>query len=196
MAIIASVVTCVSCRATGIARLRPLLITGLLLVGGIALHTAGLYSDIVKLYSRNMLWLHRPPYFAYPLEYPVLLGGFMWLTSLVPLPSGPAPFFALTALLLAGMGLAVVQLGSRFVGVDRALLACSPALGLYVALNWDMAGVLLLVMALLALQQQRHGRGGALLAAATWFKFFPIILVPLVIIDRLIRRRVCVLSSV
>ena len=64
-----------------------------------------------------------------------------------------------------------------------------PALPLYVALNWDLLGVAALVGALFAVRRRRDGLGAVLLAAAVWLKLFPIVFVPLILLERLCQRR-------
>jgi uncharacterized membrane protein len=60
---------------------------------------------------------------------------------------------------------------------------------LYTVLNWDMLSILLTVAALFCFRRDRDGWGALLLTAAIWTKFFPIVLVPLVLLDRVLRRR-------
>jgi len=67
------------------------------------------------------------------------------------------------------------------------LFTLSPALALYVNLNWDMWGVLLMVVALLLFVRERDGPATAVLAAAVWTKFFPIVFLPFLIVDQLRR---------
>lgn len=164
----------------------PLVIVGVSMLCGILVHTLGLYSDINKLYVRDALWLHRLPYIDYPLEYPVLLGWFMWLLGFVP---GLWGHFFATSALLACCGVFIVWVAPQFAGANRWYLALAPALPLYVALNWDLLGVAALVGALLAVRQRRDGVGAVLLAAAVWLKLFPIVFVPLLLLERLCRRR-------
>ena len=54
-----------------------------MMVLGVFLSFAGLYSDIGMLYTRDQLWLHRIPYIDYPLEYPVGIGMVNWFAALV-----------------------------------------------------------------------------------------------------------------
>jgi hypothetical protein len=68
------------------------------------------------------------------------------------------------------------------------LFVLSPALALYVSLNWDAWGILLMVASLLLFARDRDGWGAAVLAAAVWTKFFPIVFLPLLLLDRLHRR--------
>jgi hypothetical protein len=85
--------------------------------------------------------------------------------------------------------LLVVWLTGRFEGASPWLLALSPALALYVPLNWDMSGILLTVGALWLFRRRRPEWGMLALSAAIWVKLFPVVIVPLVLLDRLLARR-------
>jgi uncharacterized membrane protein len=147
----------------------------------------GAYSDITSLYFRDQLWNHPVPYFGYALEYPVGMGILIWLVGFIN--TGVMPYFLATALIMIVCGVAVFRLGEHFAGANLWLLALSPTLPLYTVLNWDWFGILPTVAALLCFRRNRDGWGAVLLAAAVWIKFFPIVLVPLVLLDRVLRRR-------
>jgi hypothetical protein len=164
----------------------PLVVAALLLAGGVALHSVALYSDIPALYARDHLAGHPVPYFGYPLEYPVGMGLVIWLLGFV---HGARAYFLATAAVLAVAGALTVRLGRAIPGANLWILALSPALLLYTALNWDMLAILLLVGAFILLGRGRDRWGALLLAGAVWTKFFPIVVVPLVVLDRLLRRR-------
>jgi uncharacterized membrane protein len=167
--------------------IRQLICAAILMALSAALRLGGLYSDIALLYSRDQLWRHPIPYIDYPNEYPVGIGALSWALSY--LPGGQVPYLLATAAVMLLAGLLVVWLGRQFAGARPWLLALSPALLCYTALNWDMLAILLLVVAFLALRRGHDAAGGGLLAAAVWTKFFPIVVVPLVILDHLLRRR-------
>ena len=145
----------------------------------------GVYSDIPMLYFRDGLANHPRPYFDYPLEYPIGTGLVIYLLTLATY-SMPQ-YFVLTSLAMSVCGLVTVALVQRFPRGNVWLFALSPALALYVNLNWDMWGVLLMVAALLLFVRERDGPATALLAAAVWTKFFPIVFLPFLILDRLRR---------
>lgn len=147
----------------------------------------GAYSDITSLYFRDQLWLHPVPYFGYFVEYPVGMGWLIWLIGFVN--QSVMAYFLVTAAVMIVSGLLVFWLGSKFEHANLWLLALSPTLPLYTVLNWDMFGVLLTIAALLLFRRNRDGWGTILLAAAVWTKFFPIVLVPLVVIDRALKQR-------
>jgi uncharacterized membrane protein YwzB len=147
----------------------------------------GTYSDITSLYFRDKLWLHPVPYYGYAVEYPVGMGWLIWLISFIN--QGVMPYFYATAVVMIISGLFIFWLGRSFEGANLWLLALSPTLPLYVVLNWDMFGILLTVAALLCFRRDRDGWGTLLLAASVWTKFFPIVLVPLIVVDRVLKGR-------
>lgn len=147
----------------------------------------GAYSDITSLYFRDHLWNHPLPYFEYPLEYPVGMGVLIWLIGFVN--DSVTSYLLASAVVLMACGLAMLMLGFRFKGANLWIFALSPTLPLYTVLNWDLYGILLTVAALLCFRRDRDRWGAVLLAAAVWAKFFPIVLVPLVLLDRVLRRR-------
>lgn len=183
-------------------RILPLLCAGVMLAAGLWLRAPTLafrtsqyqsqfnkyaferfsYSDIGSLYFRDKLWKHPRPYFDYPLEYPVGTGALIYaLNSARQLRS----YFLVSTLFLAICGLAIAWLIPLFPRGRIWLMVLSPALPLYVNLNWDMWAVLLTVGALL-LHMRGHARWcGVVLAAAVWTKFFPVVVVPLLLIDHL-----------
>lgn len=147
----------------------------------------GAYSDITSLWFRDQLWLHPAPYFDYRVEYPVGMAVLIWLIGFVN--SGVMPYLYATAAVMIASGLLVIWLGHRFEGANMWLLALSPTLPLYIVLNWDMFSIVLTVAALLLFRRNRDGWGSFLLAAAVWTKFFPIVLLPLVLLDRVLKGR-------
>lgn len=147
----------------------------------------GAYSDIPFLYFRDHLWEHPRPYFDYVLEYPVGLGVYIWLTSFFN--SSVSLFFLVSALGLALCGLLVVWFGLHIEGANLWLLVLSPAFVIYAALNWDFLAIAPFVLSLLLFRRDRDDWGAAMLTVSVWIKFFPVVVLPVVIADRLIRRR-------
>ena len=149
-------------------------------------HMGG-YTDIASLFFRNRMWLHRLPYVHYAFEYPVGTGLFAWLTSLVG--AGVGTYLAVNAIVLGAFGLLTIWLLRRFEGANPWLLALSPALALYVVLNWDLVSIASLVVALVLFDRRRDAWGAVALGVATWTKFFPIIVLPVVLCARLLEGR-------
>lgn len=140
------------------------------------------YSDIASLYFRDNLTDHPRPYLDYPLEYPVGIGFLIYLLNLAT--SSMPQYFLLTSLAMTVSALWTAVLVLNFPRGRVWLFALSPALAFYVNLNWDMWGVLLMSVSLLLFARERDRWGAAVLAAAVWTKFFPVLFLPLVMMDR------------
>jgi hypothetical protein len=147
----------------------------------------GAYSDISHLFYRDHIGAHPMPYFDFRFEYPVLTGVFVWVASFVH--SSVAAYFLSSTCLLLVLALVAVWVISRIDGANPWLFAAAPALALYGTLNWDLLGICLLVIALYLFQRGRDGFGAAALALATSAKFFPIVLLPIVLALRLAEGR-------
>jgi hypothetical protein len=141
------------------------------------------YSDVASLWFRDGLADQPRPYFDYQFEYPVGIGLFVYAVNAVS--SNLSDYFLLTSMILGAATLAALWLVDLFPRGNVFLFALSPALALYVNLNWDAWGVLLMVAALLLFVRGRDGWGSVALAAAVWTKFFPVVFVPLLLADRL-----------
>jgi uncharacterized membrane protein len=147
----------------------------------------GAYSDIASLYFRDHLWHHPLPYLDYRFEYPVLTGAFVALASLVHTSVGA--YLLVSAVPLVGCGVAILWLLARFEGANPWLLALSPALALYVVLNWDLLALAATVGAVVLYVRGRDLPATGLLALGVWLKLFPLLLLPLVLARRLAQRR-------
>lgn len=150
------------------------------------------YSDIIGLALRDPATI---PYVRYPLEYPQIIGTFIWLTHLAsgwlggpPTVAGVTRYFLLASALLAACGLTAVAMIARVRAARPWVLATAPALALTGTLNWDLLGIAALVAALFLLRRRRYLLTGIMVALGTWAKLFPILLVPLVVAVALRRR--------
>jgi uncharacterized membrane protein len=146
----------------------------------------GAYSDIA-LYFRDHLWHHPLPYLDYRFEYPVLTGAFVALASLVHTSVGA--YLLVSAVPLVACGAAILWLLARFRGANPWLLALSPALALYVVLNWDLLALAATVGAVVLYARDRDLPATGLLSLGVWLKLFPLLLLPLVLARRLAQRR-------
>jgi hypothetical protein len=138
------------------------------------------YSDVLALHGDRYLDGARPlPYVEDRIEYPVLLGGMLWIASFAP--GGPSSALAhLTATFLvlgACLGVALLAL-FRTPGAAPWWLGATPALVYYAALNWDLLAIALLAVAMLALSGRRPASAGAAAALGISAKLFPAALVP------------------
>lgn len=151
----------------------------------------GCYSDIPHLYRERGFYEGAIPYIDtgdwQPLEYPVLTGGFMWVTAeLTSLIAGSniddkaVRYYDVNALLLALVGLVMVgatfQLAGRRRPWDAAMLAASPVLALHGTINWDLFAVALSMLALLAWARWHPGWAGVWLGLAVAAKLYPVVL--------------------
>lgn len=131
------------------------------------------YSDTISLYYSFHLANHALPYLDTRVEYPVLIGLFMWLAAWAP---GVQGYFLATSL-----GLLVCALGTTYFlhRIDPRFaraFACCPLLLVYGLLNWDVLALFLMAAGWERFRAQRYGWAGVLLSLAVWAKFFPIIL--------------------
>ncbi len=94
------------------------------------------YSDIPSLYFRDDLTAHPRPYLDYPLEYPVGTGFLIYVLNLAT--ASMPQYFLLTSLAMGVCALWIAVLIPHFPHGRIWLFALSPALALYVNLNWDM----------------------------------------------------------
>ena len=139
-----------------------------------ALHH-GSYSDVIALGGDRYLDGDHPvPYIDDRIEYPVIMGFFLWAPSLAP--GGAAGHFVVTSLLLAACLVLTLLMLRRIPGANPWLFAASPALALYGVLNWDLLGIALLVAGVAYSSNAR--RSGLYLGLGAAAKLFPIAAVP------------------
>lgn len=143
------------------------------------------YSDLGPLfYLRGFadgLIPYLDSYNGQYLEYPVLLGLWMWLTNLVATaldnPPQVGAFVHLTWLASAAMVSATAYLIWRMQPRRAWWFALSPALLLALGVNWDALPVLLSVAALYAWHQGRFGLAGLWAGLGAAAKLYPALLV-------------------
>jgi hypothetical protein len=145
------------------------------------------YSDILALHEDRGAARHRLPYLEDKIEYPVLLGfGTWWPSVLAPNRGG---YFALTYAVLALSALATLWLICAIPGSAPWAFAASPALAVYAGLNWDLAAILPLALGLWLWSQGRLRAAAAVLGLAVWTKFFPILVLGVLLLLALRRSR-------
>ena len=186
--------------AVAIAAL-PFFVTITLLIAGYLFHAPGTahaddyqaygysalnYSDIIWLYLRDQATTHLRPFLDYRLEYPPLTGGLIYALGFA---RDLRLYFALTYGVLSICALATVAALNGLPGTKRWYFAATPALIFYTGLNWDLAAIAMLALALLAYDRRRDGWGTAALVLAIWLKLFPIVFLLSIVIERLRERR-------
>jgi uncharacterized membrane protein len=117
------------------------------------------------------------------LEYPVLTGLFAWVPALLVGDDGD--YLRLTALLLLPFTFLTTWLLGRMVRWRALLYALAPPLVWYSFHNWDLLVVCATVAALHAWWQRRFAWAGAWLAVGASLKFWPLLLVLPLVLDRL-----------
>ena len=131
------------------------------------------YSDVVAFYSVD----NPIPYLERDIEYPVLTGLTIWLTSLMP--GGIKGYFLANALVLSAALLGCFAYLARLgPSVRLTHFALAPGLAFYSVLNWDALGLLGLVAAAYYMRRQRFGWAGASLAFGVSAKLFPVFVLP------------------
>jgi uncharacterized membrane protein len=160
-------------------------------------YTHACYSDVIPLWGAEGLSSGAVPYRDHAVEYPVLTGGFMWITAELTrgwhslAESGTLPgtdegviFGVLTCVLLALCGLLAVAATAAAAGRrrqwDAAIFAVSPLLVFHAFSNWDLLAMAFASAALWAWARNRPVATGVLIGLGTAAKLYPALLfVPL-----------------
>src|SRR2546430_621745 len=138
------------------------------------------YSDIIALHEDRGAKAHPFPYLHDKVEYPVLMGlGMWWPSALAPDRVG---YFALTFAALALCALGVLWVLASLPQSQPWVWAASPALLVYTALNWDLFGILPLAAGLWLWAKLKDKSAVAVLTLAVWTKFFPLLVLGLVLV--------------
>lgn len=159
-------------------------------------YTRVCYSDVIPLWSTEQLDVGAVPYRDHPVEYPVLTGGFMWVSAEVTRgvgsvigtsPGGLVVVFGMVTVCgLAMCGLLVTYFtagANRGRPWDAAVFAASPLLIFHAYSNWDLLAMAFTSAALWAWARDRPVLAGALIGLGTAAKLYPaLLLVALVIL--------------
>lgn len=146
------------------------------------------YNDIQPLFHARGVDRGLVPYKDVTVEYPVLIGTFMYVTGRVlaflshaGLAAGynDPSYFEITALFLFPFSLVVTLLLRPRVTAARLMLwtVGTPTL-FYTFLNWDVLAVAPMVWGLVEIEKRRWGRAGFALALGASAKLFPAFLLP------------------
>jgi uncharacterized membrane protein len=146
------------------------------------------YNDIQPLFRARGVDRGLVPYRDITVEYPVLIGSFMYavgrllafLTHVgVAAGYNDPSYFELTALLLWPFSLAVTLLLRPRVTAGRLMLwAVGTPTIFYTFLNWDILAVAPLVWGLVEIEKKRWGWAGIALALGASAKLFPAFVLP------------------
>jgi uncharacterized membrane protein len=168
------------------------------------------YSDIVALYySEGLVGDRNPatgegeriqvPYADHKVEYPVVIGGLMWLAAegtnqvhpddphlneaSAAVDERPETFFDLTVVLLTVSAVVVViatSAAQRRRPWDAALFALAPALIFHAFTNWDLAAAAFAALAILAWSRRYPWLAGVFIGLGAATKLYPaLFLLPL-----------------
>jgi len=158
------------------------------------------YSDIIPLWEAEGLQQGDVPYRDHAVEYPVVTGAFMWVSSELTHAWGVvandqkaahttnlvAAFGAISCLMLAVVALLAVVGTAGAAGRrvwDTALFAASPLLIFHAFSNWDLIAMAFTSCALWAWARRRPVLCGMLIGLGTAAKLYPaFLLVPLAIL--------------
>lgn len=145
------------------------------------------YSDIPILYSARSLDSHQWAYKGgnNAVEYPVVMGTVMWATSwLIPKDSHSLRgYFDINALLIALLFIFSVLTVRKIRPEYAYLSALSPGVVVALYINWDLWGILAMLLAIYLFDRNRLSFSAALLALSIATKFFPVfLLLPIVFI--------------
>ncbi len=143
------------------------------------------YSDILALHEDRGAGRHAFPYLEDKVEYPVLMGLSMWWPSAVA--PNRAGYFAVTFAMLALCALGTLWAAAALPGALPWVWAASPALLVYGALNWDLVAILPLALGLLLWARQHERAAVVVLSLAVWTKFFPLLVLGVVLLTALRR---------
>lgn len=143
------------------------------------------YSDVVKLYQTRFLFLHLTPYIHNLIEYPVVTGLFMWLTSL---GHGIGSYFFITLVVFELIAILVYFLLERLVPKQAIFFAVLPLLMVYGLLNWDMLGIGFMVVGWYLYQRDAYIPSAIAFSFGVFAKLFPIFFLPFIVAE-LLRKR-------
>jgi hypothetical protein len=133
------------------------------------------YSDVLWLYHVHVLGLHLLPYIANPIEYPVIMGWFMYAMSWLP---GVLAYFVGSMVVLAAAAVVSFFMLRRVAPRTYWAWAVSPLWLPYAFLNWDLLGIVALVAAWWCFERERWTWSGVWIGVGVAVKFFPIAMWP------------------
>lgn len=145
------------------------------------------YSDIPVLFTERSLDIHQWAYKGgeKAVEYPVITGAVMWLTSLIS-SSGPGSsknYFDVNAILIALLFIGALLVMWRLSPQYGYLFAFSPAVLASLYINWDMWGIITMLLAIYSFDRERFTWSALLFGISIATKFFPVfLLLPILLI--------------
>ncbi len=138
------------------------------------------YSDIPSLFTDRNLDTHQ---WAYSngdksVEYPVITGAIMWATTLLSPSSGNEirNYYYINAFLIVLLLIFTVLLIGRMRPKFAYLVPIAPALIASLFINWDMWGIITMILAIFYFDKRRYSISAIFMAISIATKFFPVLL--------------------
>lgn len=150
------------------------------------------YSDVVALYHTRHLYLHLLPYLQNRIEYPVVMGIFLWITSYAP---GLLGYFTANAILIWLSAVGSLFLMRELVPQQYQWFAWTPLLLVYGLLNWDVVGIFLMVWGWYLYTRGGHAWAAVVFSIAVFFKFFPLFILPFIVVELYRKRHFYILTK-
>lgn len=133
------------------------------------------YSDVYALYFAEKINEGAVPYVDHPVEYPVVIGGLMWVAGTVS--DDASDFYAATAVMMLASAVVTIALTAKTAGRrrpwDAALVAVAPGILLHGTTNWDMAAVALAAAGMYAWSRRLPALSGIWFGLAIATKLYP-----------------------
>ena len=133
------------------------------------------YSDVYALYFAEHINEGAVPYVDHPVEYPVVIGGLMWVAG--TMSDDAADFYAVTAVMMLVSAVVAVALTAKTAGRrrpwDAALVALAPGIVLHGTTNWDLAAVALAAAGMWAWSRRLPAFSGIWFGLAIATKLYP-----------------------
>lgn len=148
------------------------------------------FTDITKL---SGLVEKKPvpiPYIDSFVEYPVMIGLFIWLVGMAT--KNRESYFLLTGLVLSCLALASFYLSEKGkLGREKIRMTlfwlAAPTVFLFTVYNWDVLAVFFMISALFLYRKNHDLTGTLFLTLGVWTKFFPIFVLPAVLLRKLMK---------
>ncbi len=138
------------------------------------------YSDIPSLFTDRGLDKHQWSYShgEKAVEYPVVMGAVMWATTWLTPAGGNEirKYFYVNAFLLVLLFIGVVLLIGKMRPKFAYLLPIAPAVIGSLFINWDMWGIITMILAIYYFDRRHYSLSALSLAISVATKFFPILL--------------------
>ncbi len=138
------------------------------------------YSDIPLLLISRGLDKHQWSYSNgdHSVEYPVITGAIMWATSWITfIDRDPMRnYFDVNVLFISGLFLISLLLVRRIRPKFYYLLLLSPAVISSLFINWDLWGIVTMLLAIMFFDERRYSMSAIALGVSIATKFFPVLL--------------------